>query len=43
MRILGREVWNVFELRPLLGIVTNDLLDACARPFYSGIETVLSG
>src|SRR5215470_1176190 len=29
MRILGRERWNIFELRSLLGIVSPDLLAAC--------------
>lgn len=42
LRILGREFWNIFELRPLLGIVSNDLLQACNRDF-SGAEIVLSG
>jgi iron complex transport system ATP-binding protein len=30
VRILGRERWNVFELRTHLGIVSNDLAAACA-------------
>lgn len=42
LRILGRDTWNVFDLRPLLGIVTNDLSDKCTQP-YSVTETVLSG
>ncbi len=42
LRILGRESWNIFELRPLLGIVSNDLLAACSRDFL-GREIVLSG
>ncbi len=42
LRLWGREAWHVFELRSLLGIVTNDLVEACTRP-YSAIETVLSG
>lgn len=42
LRIMGREVWNIFELRNLLGIVTNDLADACRRDL-SGRELVLSG
>ena len=42
VRVLGRENWNVFELRSLLGIVTNDLLQSCTREF-SGREIVLSG
>jgi len=44
VRILGREVWNVFELRSLLGVVSNDLSAACAREFaFTGREIVLSG
>ena len=42
MRILGRERWDVFKLRPLLGIVSNEMQFACTRD-YSGMETVLSG
>lgn len=42
VRILGRELWNVFELRPHLGIVTNDLMQLCTRN-YSAREIVLSG
>jgi iron complex transport system ATP-binding protein len=42
VRILGRETWNVFELRPHLGIVTNDLMALCTRN-YSAREIVLSG
>ena len=30
-RILGRDTWDLFELRALLGIVTNDLVAACPR------------
>lgn len=42
LSILGREVWNVFELRTLLGIVSNDLMSACTRQI-TGLEVVLSG
>jgi iron complex transport system ATP-binding protein len=42
LRILGKDLWNVFELRVLLGIVSNDLMQSCARDF-SGREVVLSG
>lgn len=42
VRLWGREIWQLFELRSLLGIVTNDLVQACTRP-YSALETVLSG
>src|ERR1022692_4790418 len=42
LTILGREFWNVFELRTLLGIVSNDLMSTCTRDI-TGIEVVLSG
>src|SRR5260370_8967397 len=42
MTILGDDRWDVFTLRSLLGIVTNDLLAACTREF-TGSEIVLSG
>lgn len=42
VRILGRGAWNIFDLRPLLGIVTNDLAGQCTQP-YCVRETVLSG
>jgi iron complex transport system ATP-binding protein len=42
VRILGQERWNIFELRPLLGIVSNDWMLACSRD-YTGRETILSG
>ena len=42
MTILGDDRWDVFTLRSLLGIVTNDLLAVCTREF-TGSEIVLSG
>lgn len=42
VRIFGRQVWNVFELRSLLGIVTSDLEHACSREFTAR-EIVVSG
>lgn len=42
LRILGRERWNIFDLRYQLGIVSNDWMLACSRD-YTGRETVLSG
>ena len=42
MRILGRQIWNIWELRSWMGIVTNDLVQMCTQP-YSVFETVLSG
>ena len=42
LTILGRESWNVFDLRPMLGIVSNDLMSASTREI-TGIESILSG
>jgi iron complex transport system ATP-binding protein len=42
VRIMGRETWSVFELRAMLGIVTNDQVAACTRK-VSGRDTVISG
>ncbi len=42
MRILGKEYWNVFELRTRLGIVSNDLVNVCTGN-YSGRRVMLSG
>src|SRR5216117_2122357 len=41
-RIMGRETWNIFELRALLGIVSTDLMMTCTRDI-SGRDIVLSG
>ena len=40
--ILGNERWNVFELRLLLGIVSNDLMERC-KSDTTGRDIVLSG
>jgi iron complex transport system ATP-binding protein len=40
--ILGRERWNIFELRSLLGIVSPDLLAMCTTE-ATGRDVVLSG
>ena len=40
--ILGRERWDIFELRSLLGIVSPDLL-ACCTTDATGRDVVLSG
>ena len=40
--ILGRDRWNVFELRTMLGIVSNDLMAWC-NPESVGLDLVLSG
>ena len=42
IRILGRDLWNIFELRSLLGIVSPDLLAACTTD-ATGLDVVLSG
>lgn len=42
MTILGQNLWNVFELRSLLGIVSPDLLAACTTD-ATGLDVVLSG
>src|SRR2546425_2051266 len=42
LKILGRETWNVFELRSLLGIVSSDLMAAATRD-VTGMDLVLSG
>src|SRR5437867_13007043 len=41
-RIMGRETWNIFDLRALLGIVSSDLMMSCTRDI-SGRDIVLSG
>ena len=40
--ILGQQSWNIFNLRPHLGIVSNDLMTQCTRDI-TGRELVLSG
>ena len=42
MSILGKSLWNIFELRSLLGIVSPDLLAACTGD-ATGMDVVLSG
>ena len=42
LRILGRDTWNLFDLRNRLGLVSNDWMQMCTRDF-SGFEIVLSG
>jgi iron complex transport system ATP-binding protein len=41
-RIRGKEVWDVFELRSTIGIVSNDLQYTFTRPI-NGKEVILSG
>lgn len=42
MTILGEETWDVFDLRALLGIVSNDLMLSCTGD-ACGRDVVLSG
>lgn len=42
LKILGQERWNIFELRSLLGIVSNDLMTAMTRDF-TAMEVAISG
>lgn len=42
MTIFGKERWNIFDLRPLLGVVSNDWMALCTRDI-TGREAVLSG
>ena len=42
IKILGESSWNVFELRSLLGIVSNDLMSSCISE-ATGLDVVLSG
>jgi iron complex transport system ATP-binding protein len=42
LTILGNERWNIFELRLLLGIVSNDLMERC-KSDVTGRDIVLSG
>jgi iron complex transport system ATP-binding protein len=41
LRILGASSWNIFDLRPHLGVVSNDLMAQCTRDI-TGRELVLS-
>jgi len=41
-KIWGRDNWDVFDLRRLLGVVSNDLQYTCTRGI-TGMEMVLSG
>src|SRR6516225_7887522 len=42
VEILGESLWNVVDLRKMLGIVSNDLMAQCTREI-TGYEIVLSG
>ncbi len=41
-KVWGRDIWNIFDLRSSLGIVSNDLQYSFARDI-SGMEMILSG
>ncbi len=40
--ILGESAWDIFDLRRMLGIVSNDLMAQCTREI-TGFDVVLSG
>lgn len=40
LRILGREAWDIRDLRSMLGIVTNDLVDECSRGMSSDFSEI---
>lgn len=42
LKLMGKDRWNIFELRSALGIVSNDLMTECSRDI-TGEELVLSG
>jgi iron complex transport system ATP-binding protein len=42
LKVFGRDDWNVFEMRKMLGIVSSDLMATCTRA-VSGRDIVLSG
>ena len=42
MAIFGQERWNIFDLRPLLGVVSNDWMTLCTREI-TGRDAVLLG
>jgi iron complex transport system ATP-binding protein len=43
VEVFGKRIWNIFDLRPLLGIVSYDWLETCRRNDYPCAEIVLSG
>lgn len=42
LQILGRQTWDIFQLRAHMGLVSNDLMAQCTRDI-TGRELVLSG
>lgn len=42
LKILGKDRWNIFHLRPQLGIVSPDWVETCTRPITAA-EAVMSG
>ncbi len=42
LRIFGKDQWNLFELRKLIGVVTSDLVDYCSKDYYTPYEIIIS-
>lgn len=42
LKIMGKDIWHVFELRKLLGIISGDLQQTCCRQIRV-LDVVLSG
>src|ERR1700733_6065814 len=42
VRIAGMARWNLFELRRILGVVSNELQSICSKD-VTGLDTVVSG
>lgn len=43
MRVMGRELWNVAEMRASFGIVNQELVQQCRRHRLPVLDTVVSG
>src|SRR5690606_17137673 len=43
MRVMGRELWNVAEMRASFGIVNQELVQQCRRHRLAVLDTVVSG
>ena len=42
LRIFGKDRWNLFQLRKLIGIVTNDLANECIQEYLTPYSVILS-
>ncbi len=42
LRIFGKDQWNLFELRKLIGVVTSDLVSYCSKDYYTPHEIIIS-